>query len=340
MPGPGGRGRSGGFGGGSRGGSRGGFSGGSRGSFGGGMHRPTVHHHRPYVHHTPYYGGWGRRTTYGGGGCGGCLSSVGAIIMLPIILIIVLGSVAMSNVDSSIVDVSPEPGIYYDEATFQDYAFSQYNKEFTDSATYEDNLLIVFLANEAADGYYTIAFVGDNLQNEVAELFGNEYTAFGDAMLSNISDEYYAYSLSSSLAYVMNKMTDEVTNLNLESSFKTDADRTNAITSHLTNYTSLSVSEATVNPALLSFTEKTGIPAVIVVDYMENVFEVVTESEELSTTAGFRIGIVPIMIIVIAVVVIIYVIISIKKNDKNGTPKRNNEPPMQDEHRDYDPEIK
>lgn len=342
MPGPGGRGRSGGFGGGSHGGSRGGFSGGSRGSFGGSMHRPTTHNHRPYVYHSPYHGSFSGKYTYGGGrgGCGGCLNTVSAIIILPILLIFTLGSVFFANVDTSIVDVSPEPGIYYDEATFQDYAFSQYNKEFTDSATYEDNLLIVFLANESADGYYTIAFVGDNLQNEIAELFGNEYTAFGNAMLSNISDEYYAYSLSSSLASVMNKMTDEVTNLSLESSFKTEADRTNAITSHLTNYTSLSVSEATVNPALVSFTEKTGIPAVIVVDYMENVFEVVTESEEPNTTTGFKIGIVPIMLIIITVGVIIYIIISIKKNDKNSTPKRNKEPPIEDEHRDYDPEIK
>lgn len=176
-----------------------------------------------------------------------------------------------SNVNFAEVEVDWE-GVQYDEATFQDYANTRYEEEFSESNAYEDNLLIVFLTNEAADGYYTIAWVGDNICNEINYMFGNEETEFGEAMISSINDSYYAYSLDSNLASVMEIMTGKVAELNLDTSFKSENNNDGAVESHVTNYTDFDVTEDTVNAALQKFTEETGIPTVIVIDSMESVF--------------------------------------------------------------------
>lgn len=172
----------------------------------------------------------------------------------------------------SIEEVIDWEGVQYDEATFQDYANTRYEEEFSASNAYEDNLLIVFLTNESADGYYTIAWVGDNIRSEINYMFGNEDTEFGEAMISSINDSYYAYSLDSNLASMMEIMTKEVVALNLDTSFKSESNNNGAVESHVTNYTDFDVTEATVNTSLQKFTEETGIPVVIVIDSMESVF--------------------------------------------------------------------
>lgn len=284
MPGPGGGSRGGGFGGGSRGGgfgggSRGGFGGGSRGGFGGSrpggmggmrpggfghrppMHRP-IHIHRTPIIHTRYGGG-------GGGGGGGCIGGLFGLMLVPIVIFLIV-IVLFSNV-IGMFSFGGGDGINYDEEKFQQYANEQYKAEFGMTSEYENNLLIVFLVNEKNDGYYTIAWIGDNVRSEISYMFGNEETEFGYAMLSSVG-EYYAYSLSSSLASVMETMTSEISSLGLDSPFRSGVSDSVSYTSHITNHSNISVTESTVNAALRKFTEETGIPAVIVVDDMEEVF--------------------------------------------------------------------
>ena len=144
-------------------------------------------------------------------------------------------------------------------------------------------MLIVFLTNESADAYYTIAWIGDNIRNEINYMFGDEYTEFGDAMLRSINDSYYAYSLDANLASVMEIMTGKIVELNLDSSFKSESYNAGTVESHVTNYTDFDLTEETINISLRKFTEETGIPAVIVIDSMESVFhyeETDSESEQ------------------------------------------------------------
>lgn len=192
--------------------------------------------------------------------------------MLPFVLLFVavIGFTAMFG--SAFANVKNGGTITYNEQEFQKYADQQYLAEFGGTvSSYEDNILIVFLANEEADGYYTIAWVGDNVHSRINEQFGNEYTPFGIAMQSSIDGDYYAYSISQNLAMAVDKMTDNVTALGLESSFRTQSLGTH-VESHLTNNSSLTINENTVEQALTKFTEETDIPIVIVVDTMENVF--------------------------------------------------------------------
>ena len=230
------------------------------------------------------------------------------MLMMPIIILLVVAVLLFNMVGSTITNVMNGGVVEYDEAKFQDYANAEYSKAFGNMTAFEDNLLIVFLANEAADGYYCIAWVGDNIQSDINLMFGNDSTAFGQTVLASIDSDYYVYSLDSNLATVMDTMSKKVTALDLESSFKKEYSHNDAPDSHVKNYTALEITEVTVNDALVSFTEATDIPVVIVVDTMENVF-------------GKTMPISDIIIIIALValaVIAVYMIVRAVKNRRNS----------------------
>lgn len=262
MAGPGGGSRGGGFSGGSRGG---GFSGG--GGFGGGSRGPHGHHH---FHFVPRFGFFGRPYGYYYGG--GCLGGFLGMLIAPIIMIMVAVILFSTTIGGAFSDVAGGGYAYYDEEVLQDYAASQYEAAFGASGdAYEDNLLIVFLTNEDSDGYDCIAWIGDNVKSDITYMFGDETTPFGVAMMANISDYYY-YSLDTSLTTVMEWMTIEVDDLGLTSSFRKPYSHANSPDSEIINKTSLELNTSMVNEALTEFTSVTGIPAVIVVDSVEEVY--------------------------------------------------------------------
>lgn len=356
MAGPGGGGSSGGgFGGGSFGGG-GGFSGGS-GGFGGGSFGGNFggnhnggnfggHHHGHHHHHGPFFGGpfFGRRRTYVGGGCGGALFTAIVIGMFIVFgafwLFAEPGQITINGVPVYI----GEESFGYDEGTMQDYANDRYKEAFGAYEGYEDNILLVFLANEEADGYYTIAWVGDNIKPEINEMFG-EYTEYGEYMNQYINTNYYGYTLDNNLADVVRAMEKSIVDANLGSSFRSDAAVVPEKKSELKNYTQFDVTKEVVNDAVTSFTENTGIPLVIVVDMAENVFgggnQAVTEiipgdsaqvtvtdpdneeAEDISTLY-FR-GIF-VIFIGVAVVIGVIVAIAVVASKKKKAPKSNEAP--------------
>jgi len=254
MAGPGGGARGGGFGGGHRG-----------GGFGGG--RPPHHHHH-------YHGGWffRPRRYYGGYYGGGCLGGLGTIILAPFIMIILSAVLLITSVGSAFSSVANGGSIVYNEKQFQKYADAEYNAQFGSYGGIEDNILIVFLTDDEAESFYCIAWVGDNIRDEINNLFGGEGTAFANAIISSVNQEYYAFSLDSNLGAAMEKMTAQVKALSLASSFYNPTAVETRPPSRLTNKTELQLTEKTVNDKLSAFTEATDIPVAITVDTMENVF--------------------------------------------------------------------
>ena len=176
--------------------------------------------------------------------------------MAPLILLLIVGVMMLGMIGSALTNVANGGIISYSEEVFQDYANQEYYKAFGNSGANEDNILIVVLTNEEKDGYYCIAWVGDNIQDKINLKFGDDTTAFGQSMIASVND-FYAYSLDSNLAMVMNTMTEEVQSLGLPSSFKKEYSHEKSPASHLVNYTDLSLTEETVNDALVSFTEAT-----------------------------------------------------------------------------------
>ena len=205
--------------------------------------------------------------------------------MLPIIIILIVFSLVLSflgSVSSSISNVANGGEIIYNNRQMEDYAKVEYAKEFENAVEYEDNILIVFLVDEDREGYYTIAYIGDYINDDIAAMFGNEYTEYGQIMTSTINS-YYENSISRNLASVVDKMGDKIVNLSSDSSFKYPTNSPGEYKSHLTNKSDLEINTKTVNESLEAFTEDTGIPIVIVVDNIDNVFDKTVNRVDITT---------------------------------------------------------
>ena len=335
MAGPGG-GRSGGgfsggsFGGGSRGGGfsgGGGFGGGSfgtGGSFGGGPHHTPPHHHHHHHHHGHHW--HGHYYGYGGGGFGSALAIILVLLFIGFMAVYLL-------MPADDVTITYEDGVVYSEAEMQDYANGKYMEYFGSSSAVEDNILLVFLANEEGDGYYTIAWVGDNIDYEINSMFG-EYTEYGEAMDKYINTNYFGYSLDIDYAAVIKEMTQNIKALGLSSSFVSESDRSALADPKFVNLTAFDLSAEVVNAALNEFTEQTGIPCVLVVDYAENVFGAsitvdVPEPEPAAQNSGIRIGLI-VVGGVIAVIIAVAVVFAVKnKNKKTKSKKKDDSLPWE-----------
>lgn len=239
------------------------------------------------------------------------MSGLLGMLLAPIAILLVVVILMFSIVGSAVSNVASGGIISYDERVFQDYADGQYRKEFGSSSEYDSNLLIVFLTNEEMDGYYCIAWVGDNIRNDINQLFGDESTAFGRAMQNSVNTDYYAYSLDSNLAQVMATMKEQIQRMELLTSFQAGKTADTTYTSHVTNYSNVSLTAQTVNEELEAFTEATQIPVVIVVDTMENVF-----GKTLPTST-----IVTLIVLAILAIVAVYMIVRAvrrRKEYENG----------------------
>lgn len=208
-------------------------------------------------------GGWWFGPRYYGGGClSGLVGSVFAIVIVLVVLIAFVGS--------SIAEIANGGSVGYDESKLQDYADQQYAQVFGDTA-YEDNLLIVFLTTEDHYDYTYVAWVGDHIAPEIAELMGDNGTELGRAMANNISDTDYRYSLDTDLGRVIKRLAQKIDSMDLPDSYTCQEENSNA-PSQLINHTDLPMTEETVEQALAQFTEMTGIPCTIVVEDAEAVF--------------------------------------------------------------------
>ena len=321
MPGPGGGGRGGG--GGGRGGSfggGGGFGGGGRGGSLGGGHRPGGlgglggFHYRP---HGPRFHIWGpgfgfRRPYYGGGGClGGMLGAIIAPIFVLMFLFVWFGSMAGS---CSYVEVETNETPAYSADAIGDYADEQYAAAFGLTDDYEDHMLLVFLTEPECYDYYYIAWVGDHVKEDVAELLGNNQTALGRALGASVNAQSYEYSLDRDLAKVFSHLADQITSLALDGNHSCGTPD-NSVNSHVVNRTTLPLSEQTLNEALEDFTQKTGISTVVVVEDMS---DVLGNQEQGSASSTFPLRFSGGTLFLIAVVAILLVVLITRS--RKGAP--------------------
>lgn len=272
MPGPGGGGHGGGFGGGFGGG------GGFRGGFGGGYRPP-----RRGFFFMPFWGG-------------GCLGA----LFTPIICMVLAIVMMIGVIGGGLTTLFRGGNVVYNENKMQDYASRQYATIYDpSSATYEDNVVIVFLTNEDGQSYYSIGWVGDNLKSQISDLFGNEYTALGSAMQASINTSSYRYSLGSNLAQVTEKMETSVRNQNLDTVYRAQkAERHEAGKVYNRSNSDIQFNAETVDAALKNFTDSTDISMSIVVADAKDVF-----GKSLNSAA--------ILALLLCIVLIVYAVVAI-----------------------------
>ncbi|MBP3375779.1 MAG: hypothetical protein J6L83_03350 [Clostridia bacterium] len=301
MPGPGGGSRGGG---GGR-GFGGGFSGGGGRGFGGGGH----YHHRPH-----YGGGWYFGPRYYGGGAG-CLGGMIGLLIAPIIILMFAGILLLSTFSSAFNSIMTGGQITYNEKDFQDYANQQYAAEFGDESKYEgqdyeDHILLVFLVeDETYYDYAYIAWVGDDIDDDINYMFGASGTELGYAVENSGINAAgtYQYSLDKGISSVVRKMQRHIENLNIEDPYYCKSEKSQ-YESHLTNKTSINMNDDSVNAALEDFTAATGIAIVVVVEDADEV---------LPRHFDYLSLFIAIILIVVAIILIVTAIKNRKKKDED-----------------------
>ena len=220
---------------------------------------------------------------------------------------------AVGFLGDSLANIRNGGSIVYDEETFQDYANAHYYREFANSTSIEANMMFFVLTSENYDGFYMIAWVGDDIRYEVNEMFGNEYTEFGTTALSTINTEMYKYSLDTDISTLAMKMADKVAARGYSSNLKAGKTPSSGVTSHLVNASNVQLTEETVNEGLQYFEDKTDIPLVVVVDEAEEVFGITPPTGDYILVAVFA------GLIVLAIVLTVKAIKARKENgDGNG----------------------
>lgn len=244
--------RAGGSGGGSRGGgSRGGGSRGG-GSHGGGHHG----------HHSHHGGHHGRNGVY--------VSPF--FFLLPLMVIVSMVSMLMASVPDVLDTLRYGGVVTYDEQAIRGYAEARYREEFSDSPTYEDHLLLVFLTAKDHKDFAYIAWAGNHIDERITMMLGNNSSALGKALESEISVDSYEKTLGGELAEAIRTLERRIEAKALDTSF-TCKEAPSSMLSHCVDDSELALDTDTLDEALLSFGETTGITFVVTVDDMTDVFK-------------------------------------------------------------------
>ena len=241
------------------------------------------------------------------------------MVIAAIIFLLVLGIALFGLLGNAFTNIKNGGTIEYNEEAFQDYANDHYYREFSASSSRESNIMLFFLTNEEYDGYYALAWVGDNIYTPINEMFGDETTEFGVTVLTTIDTDLYKYSLDSSLASVAEKMADKIDARGYDDPFKDNTTSVTGVEPHLTNLTDIDLTEQTVNTGLEYFTEKTGIPIVIVVDEAVDAFGLTPPVKDIILVVVFF------ALIVIGIYLIVRAI-KTKRNAKNNPEGDDSDP--------------
>lgn len=187
---------------------------------------------------------------------------------MPFIFILFAIVILISSFTSMFSAIANGGVTSYDYDTLQDYAYEQYFVEFDESAEgFEDNILIVMLVeDEEFYDYYYFSMAGNHVNDATADLFGGDTTLLGRTIRMSLNSQSYKYSLSNDLKRVVSTM---------KSSVQPDpftCDESHTADSHITNKSDITIDAALVNEALDDFTAETGVPIVVVVEDMDDVF--------------------------------------------------------------------
>lgn len=233
----------------------------------------------------------------------------------PIIILMFSGILLLSVFNSAFNSVLTGGQITYNEQDFQNYANSQYMAEFDDEGAYvgqdyADHILLVFLVED--ENYYEYAYmawVGDDIDDEIGYMFGGSGTHLGYAVENSgiNAAESYQYSLDKGISSVVRQMQRNIEELELDSPYLCDSERSQ-YKSHLTNYSSVNMRDKTVNDALEDFTAATGIAIVVVVEDADEV---------LPRNFDFFSLLIAIVLIVVAIVLIVNAVKNRKKKDED-----------------------
>ena len=165
----------------------------------------------------------------------------------------------------------------YEDSDFQDYCHEIYYDEFSSYGATEDYLLLV-IATEDFNyyDYYYMAFAGDHISADVRNMLGDNSSVLGKAFSTYINSSSYKYSLDVDIVAALDKVANTISSRN---DIYTCKENHSQYQSRFENKTSIELDAEQLNEAAKSFTNKTGIPMLLIVDEINNVYEIVHSVE-------------------------------------------------------------
>lgn len=192
--------------------------------------------------------------------------SKGIIFLIIFTLFFAVGFIIMFNQSSG--DLLTDGKAVYDKKKMNEYIKTNYENEFKDSATYEDNIILFFLYNEDYNEYLLDFYIGYDLSTSIYKYlntYSNSSNFDRNFDTSNCDDD-----IEKNLSNVINEIT-----INLDNNFDEYLKCNHTNDEYISKVTNSSHSELDITEierSLINFTDTTGLSIVLVIDSMENVF--------------------------------------------------------------------
>ena len=194
------------------------------------------------------------------------------IVLFPLLLTIFATVIFFVYLSPTVQTIKDGGKTNYSDQVADFYRTEAYEDVFENSSAKEDNLLIVYLVNDDGNMFYCMSKLGNNVKENVTKLFGNKDSSFGKVVTDSM-DKEFKNTIGSNLSDIIDGMNGEIKKLGLSTPFKESSDKSALAESKLVNKSSLDVSENEVNASLKAFTDETGIPAVVIIDKIDTVFQ-------------------------------------------------------------------
>lgn len=159
----------------------------------------------------------------------------------------------------------------YKTSETRNFCYEKYNELFSAEDERDNGILMTFVCDKEMSEYYTAAESGYNIHPEIRDMFMWDY-GYTYAMDLYINEYNFGSYLDTGYAEVISYMADEIAWYGYESNFVDGTVTADPAGSVIINNTELALDEEYVNLALALFTEKTGIPCKLLIEYDYNVF--------------------------------------------------------------------
>ncbi len=213
--------------------------------------------------------------------------------------------------------------IVYDDKILAEYTEKQYEAEFSSYGNYENNILLVYLFDKDREQYKATVRVGKNIAPGIAELFQGDVSVYNEAIEDNLHEFFLGgyYGIEDDISEIVAIMYEKIETLGLNTNFISDTDADSSFVSHITDQNGLTFEAESLNVVLEAFTAASGIPVAVVLDYIENVFEI----KYSLTDEGILIAVFSAIFLIICIVMIILYFVNLKKRLQKKKQDKENE---------------
>ena len=158
----------------------------------------------------------------------------------------------------------------YSESKLETFCQQQYDAAFSETESYEDNVLLTIVVYEDRSDYSYMAWVGDHIKEETFAYLRGDGSRLDRILESSIQFDY-THSLASDLSHALRELAEEIDRATEYGSYTcTEGHEDNP--SCFLNYSQMELNEKLLSATIADLRERTGIPFVLVVEDAKDIF--------------------------------------------------------------------